>query len=160
MKCIVCGAVEGETRERLGGNGHPGQIHISVYKLPHGEVHLCHSDQCRRLLTLELNFATPMVWVTKEDLYQEGYIHILTEEEADNLKPEDLIEITCDAADTIWNSSFDEEYREALDNSAKQWRENKEYEMVEKTPDDGLPLLIGNLKYDKSKELLNQRLKG
>lgn len=162
MKCIICGATDGKTRVLPPPAVETcGETNIFTYKLPHGSIHLCGSGQCRKLLTLQINdFASPMVWVSKDDLYEETDIDTLSKEEAENLTPEDLIEITTDAADMMWNGSFGEEYREILDNSAKQWRENKEGELVQNTPEEELPLLIGNLKYDRSKEYLEQRLRG
>jgi hypothetical protein len=159
--CIICGVKDGETRENLGGNGFPGKIHISTYKLPHGEIYLCYNSTCQKILTLLINdFQTPMVWVTKEDLYEERFNeNCLTQEEAENLTPEEMIEITSDAADLLSNGSFPEEYREVLNDTADPWRKEKERKLIETTPLKELPLLIEDLKYDSNKSLLEMRLK-
>ena len=156
-KCIICGVKDGETHENLGGNGFPGKIHISTYKLPHGEIHLCVNSTCQRMLTLLINdFQAPIVWVTKEDLYEEGFNEdCLTKEEAENLTPEEMIEIASDMQTTFDLTS----YRQALDDTADQWRKEKERKLIKDTPLKELPLLIEDLKFDSIKSLLEMRLR-
>jgi hypothetical protein len=158
--CIICGVKDGETLEKIGGNGFPGKIHISTYKLPHGTISLCYSAKCQKILTLLINdFQAPMVWVTKEDLYEEGFNEdCLTQEEAENLTPEEMIEITSDAADLLSNGGFPDDYREILNDTVDQWRKEKERKLIKDTPLKELPLLIEDLKYDSNKSLLEMRL--
>lgn len=149
-KCIICGK-KCKDKETL----------IQTYKLPHGTIHLCHVHKCQKMLTLLINdFATPMIWVCKTDLYEKDFTGILTEEECDNLTPEDMLGLTADAADMIWNGNFgDNEFRETLDYAANEWRKEKERLLIKDTPLKELPLLIEDLKFDSNKSFLEMRLK-
>jgi len=155
MKCIICGQKEGDSY----GEGY--KVHINEHKLPHGTVYLCTNAHCGRHLTLQLNnFASPIAWVSGEDLFEEGGNEYMTREELENLTAEELIDLADNTADYIWNGSFGETYHTAVEDTVEQWREEKEKKMVEATPEKELPLLIESLKYKRNKELLEKRLKG
>lgn len=147
-KCIICGK-KCKDKETL----------IQAYKLPHGTIHLCHDHKCQKMLTLLINdFAAPIIWVSKADLYEKDFIETLTEEECNNLTPEDILELAADAEDMIGNdNSFG--FRETLDCVAEEWRKEKERKLIETTPLKELPLLIEDLKYDSNKSFLEMRLK-
>lgn len=153
-KCIICGKTEGEKRE------YGETTHLEDYNLPHGKITICMNGSCRKHLTLQINdFAYPMVWVSKDDLYEEDFIETLTEEEAENLTADDMIEIAGDSTDYIFNCGFGDTFREALDSVTEQWRKEKERKLVESTPLKELPLLIEDLKYESNKTFLGMRLK-
>jgi hypothetical protein len=158
-KCIICGVKEGEIK-----NGHV--IYIQNHKLPHGKIYLCHYDSCQKMLTCLINNeASPMVWVSKDDLsddYANCYANCLTEEEMEKLTPEDIIEIADNATDLMYDGNslwYLETYRENLSCAVDEWRVQKELEVVENLPAKELPLLIGNLKYQSSIDVLEKRLK-
>lgn len=154
-QCIICGAKEGDKHPRW-----DCEITIRTYKLPHGSINIC-TQGCMKLLTLHINDgATPVIWLSKDDLYEKDYNEdCLTLDEADNLTPEDIIELATDTAELLWNGSLNDTYRETLDVAIDGWRREKERKRVAETPVKELPLLIGNLNYDVSIKLLERRLK-
>lgn len=155
-KCIICGKKEGDKAKLHGGGEYT--VTIYVHKLPHGTVYICGDGKCSKHLTLQINdFASPLVWLSLDDLYEEDYRDTLSKEEAENLTAEDLLEIAETASDILWNGDA---HRDACDNAVEQWRENKEKETVKNTHEKELPLLIESLQYKRNKELLEKRLKG
>jgi hypothetical protein len=157
MKCIICGRKEGDSYDENGEY----KLHLKKYKLPHGTIYLCNEDTCSKHLTLQINnFASPIMWVSEADLFEEDSNEHITKEELENLTAEELIELADNTADYIWNGNFGDTFHDAIDDTVEQWREEKEKKMVETTPEKELPLLIENLKYKRNKELLEKRLKG
>lgn len=159
MKCIICGRKEGDIY-----TWHENEFTISLkeYQLPHGSIPVCKSigygDECMKHLTLQLNdFASPLIWMSLSDLYEEDNIETLSKEEADNITAEEFLGIAETASDIIW---VGDAHRDACDDAVEVWREQKEKEMIENMPRKELPLLIGALKYKKNKDLLVTLLKG
>lgn len=155
-KCIICGKKEGESAKLDSGGKYI--VTLCVYKLPHGTVYVCGGGKCSKHLTLQINgFASPLVWISVDDLYEEDYIDALSKEEAENLTAEDFLEIAETASIQLFEG---DSHRLACDDAVDQWREDKEKKMIEDTPEKELPLLIETLKYNRNKELLEKRLKG
>jgi len=156
-KCIICGKEEGD---KTNWNDEI-LVYLEDYKLPHGTITLCQNPNCRQHVTFQINDeAFPLAWVTKDDLYEEGFNeHLLTKEEADNLTAADLIEIAKDGNELLFNGSFNEEFHATLNTSVEGWRKEKERILIETIPLKELPLLIEDLKYDSNKTFLELRLK-
>jgi len=159
-KCIICGKKEGDKGKLHGGGEYT--VHIYKYKFPYGTIYIC-GHGCTRHLTLQVNgFASPLVWISLDDLYEEGWKDTLSKEEADNLTAEDFLDIAGTASDILHSDDIwdGDAHRDACDDAVDQWREQKEKEKIEDTPEKELPLLIEDLKYKRNKELLEKRLKG
>ena len=86
-----------------------------------------------------------------------GIKHFISE--YDSLTPKDLYNISQSLRNYIWEL-WDNHYTDDMTAAIAGWREWKEVQKVEDTPDKDLPLLIGKLEYDKSLELFEKRLKG
>lgn len=164
-KCIICGKKEGEPsniKYIFTNKDVIPPVIIIRHKLPHGTIYTCQSDTCMRHLTLQLNDrATPVVWLSGDDLYNEdlGAKH-MTEEEFDVLTADELLQLSNDTADSLWNCNFHDEFQSHIGMAVDGWREEKEKEIVKNTPKKELPLLIGALKYKRNIDFLEKRLKG
>ena len=151
MKCIVCGRKEGDTYTSY---CQEYEVFISEFKLPHGSVPLCNNKKCKQIFTTTIwDKSYPVVWLADDDLVDGEH---MTEEEFEKLSVDELIELADDTAELLWQGDFSEEFH----NIIEQTFEQKEKERVKDTPRKGLPLLIGALKYNRNKVLLEQRLKG
>jgi len=147
MKCIICGK-QSKPRES------------AKYEFSHGTINVCYS--CRPTLMYELDGGNvPIGWLCSEDLYNPDIREAVTKEEGENLTREDVIlfanhmeEILAEDTDCTGL------YESLIEKALPYWRRDKEEELVNNTPPEKLPLLIGNLKFDENKELLEQRLKG
>ena len=152
----MCGKKHGDRYEVYGTGYH---VFVQEYDFPHGKVQIC--ENCKRHFTLQIwDFATPVVWLSGDDLWNEdlGAEH-LTEKELSNLTGEELIELAQDTADAL-GDTFHETFHEAVGLAVNGWKEQKEKKKIEETPLKELPLLIGTLKYKRNIEILEKRLKG
>jgi len=147
-KCIVCGRTKNLEKIEI-SKGH--YLHICF--LPR--------TSCKNILTLKLNYAVPVVWVARDDLYDpDSSNEILTEKEADNLTDKDLMEIAGSMADFLWGGDFSNEFAEIKEAAVESWRCEKEKALIKDSSIDALLLLVGKIKYPENVVLLEQRLKG
>ena len=145
MKCIVCGK-ENEPKES------------AEYKFLHGSISVCYS--CRPILMYKIEGGNvPIGWVHPEDLYIEGVREIIPKKEAEELTMKDMFSIAKHMEEQF-QESYESLYEHLMKHSIPYWKQEKEEELVRNTPPKELPILIGSLKFEKNKQLLEQRLKG
>ena len=154
MHCMICGIKDGEEREK-------GE-HVAVheYKLPHGKIHLCTSRKCKEHFYIHLDSGVPIVWVSRDDLYEEDWRSEITKEEDEDLTADDLREIAVQTQRIFCDDTYNEGFNQSIAGAVDLWREEKERTLVQDSPLKELPLLIGTLKYDRNTQILEQRLKG
>ena len=138
-KCIICGKEED----------------VLEYKLPHGTVHLCHSDKCSRLITYRLNQSCPIVWVGEAELLDE-YENDALNEALPNLTEEEILQAARDATEALWSDDImGNMFHDAIEIAQRYLEEAR----IKATPLEKLPLMIDKAYYSPNNELIKERLK-
>ena len=144
--CIVCGAKKG----------------LDTFKFKYGSVHVCRTGDCLEKLRFQTDYnSVPVITLSANEMFNpdwDDYANYITEKEYDSLTPEDLYNISQSLRNFIWEL-WDNHYNDDMTAAIAGWREWKEIQKVENTPDKDLPLLINKLEYEASKKLLERRLK-
>jgi len=152
-QCIMCGKKDGDLKEHDGS-----KITIQDFALPHGTIHLCTASQCKKLVTYKINFAVPVAWFSREDIYESNGNEFLPEEEAIALTDEDIVTLGDLVEDDIWNGGGGDAFNDHVESAIESWKITKEKRKIESTPLLELPLLIGNIEYNQNKKLLEERI--
>jgi hypothetical protein len=134
-KCIVCGSKNGRK-----------------IKMPFGSVLICYSPLCLRKLSWGAIEAMPLLWVSPED-YEDR--ELMKQEEVRSISPDDMAEMADDMNIRLWDDYFGNTFHDLLKGSLVVLERLK----LERTPDEDIPLLAGQIKHRENQDYYNERLR-